>query len=85
MTTETETDIAQLGDGPHGVLHQPPRHPADGYLSEVAPPMEKNPFKGFLPSKFFPTNELQEDTPVASPLSQGLLEEPQNSAEEEVR
>ena len=38
-----KTDPAQLGDAPHGVLHQPPRHPADGSLPEVASPMEKNP------------------------------------------
>ena len=49
---------AQLGDAPHGVLHQPPRHPADGYLPEVASPMEENPCKGFSPSlllKFYPS------------------------------
>ena len=36
-------DLAQLGDAPHGVLHQPPRHPDDGSLPEVAPSLEKNP------------------------------------------
>ena len=46
-TLKLKTDPVQLGDAPHGVLHQPPRHPADGSLPELAPPMEKNPCKGF--------------------------------------
>ena len=36
-------DLAQLGDAPHGVLHQRPRHPHDGSLPKVAPSLEKNP------------------------------------------
>ena len=36
-------DPAQLGDAPHGLLHQPTRHLDDGSLPEVASPMEKNP------------------------------------------
>ena len=87
-TLKLKTDPVQLGDAPHGVLHQPPRHPADGYLPEVAPPMEENPCKGFslsLPLKYYMTHKLQEDTPVGSPMSQEVLQEPQNSAEEEVR
>ena len=39
-----KTDPAQLGDAPGGVLHQPPRHLADGSLPKVASPMEKDPF-----------------------------------------
>ena len=36
-------DLPQLGDAPHGVLHQLPRHPHDGSLPKVAPSLEKNP------------------------------------------
>ena len=36
-------DPAQLGDAPHGLLHQLPRHPHDGSLPKVAPSLEKNP------------------------------------------
>ena len=41
-------DPAQLGDAPHGVLHQPPRHPADGPLPKMAPSLEKNPRQGLF-------------------------------------
>ena len=37
-------DPVQLGDAPHGLLHQPPRHPDDGYLPKMAPSLETNPF-----------------------------------------
>ena len=39
-------DLAQLGDAPHGVLHQPARHLADGSLPEVASPLERDSFQG---------------------------------------
>ena len=45
-TLKLKTDPVQLGDAPHGVLHQPPRHPADASLPELAPSLEKNPCKG---------------------------------------
>ena len=39
-------DLAQLDDAPHGVLHQPVRHFADGCLPKVAPPMERDSYQG---------------------------------------
>ena len=39
-------DLAQLGHAPHGLLHKPVRHLADGCLPKVAPPMARDSCQG---------------------------------------